>query len=433
MRSLQFLFAALLTVWLGPAAAELTIRITQGVEGALPIAVVPFAWVGGAGSPPPAEDIAEIIRADLAGSGRFKSIAVADMPQRPVDSGDVRYPLWQSVGADNLVLGRIGVAGDGRYEVSVQLLDAFQGSQLDLYVYKVSADGLRRLSHFLSDQIYQRLTGERGAFATRIAYVTVTRTTGGKSYALMVADADGHGPQSVLKSREPLMSPNWSPDGQKLAYVSFEIGKPQIYIQEVYTGKRTLATGFDGINSAPSWSPDGRSLALVLSRDGNAEIYTYTVADKSLFRVTRNTAIDTEPVWTGDGKRLIFTSDRGGSPQLYEISAGGGSASRLTFEGRYNARANLSPNDRRIAMVHLQDSNYRIAVLDRDTGLLQVLSRGRLDESPSFAPNGSTILYASSESNRGVLETVSVDGRVRQRLLLQQGDVREPAWSPYAR
>jgi TolB protein len=410
------------------ASAELTIRITQGIEGALPIAVVPLANEGGVEPP---EDIAAVIRENLAGSGRFRSVPVASMPEQPSNPGDVRYPLWRSAGADNLVLGTVSRTADGGYQVQVQLLDAYQGTQIEVYAYKVAADGLRRLAHFLSDRIYERLTGEKGAFNTRIAYITTTGSGESKRYSLMVADADGYNPQSVLRSRDPLLSPSWSPDGQSLAYVSFEAGQPQIFVQNVFTGERKIVSSFKGINGAPSWSPDGRQLALVLSRDGNPEIYAYNLATENLLRVTRNTAIDTEPVWADDGRTIVFTSDRGGGPQLYEIAVGGGSAQRLTFEGSYNARPSISPDGRKIAMVHRTNDDYRIAVLDRDTGLLQVLTDGALDESPSFAPNGSTVLYASSAGPREVLKTVSVDGRIKKTLQLREGDVREPAWSPY--
>lgn len=433
MKRLQFSFVALtvLAAVSQTAGADLTIRITQGVEGAIPIAILPIPWQG-QGEPPP-QDLGRIVNTDLLRSGRFKVLDDSALPERPVTGTEVNFPVWKTAGADYILVGRMLPSDDGRYQLESQLLDVFQGSEIARFDYRVTADGLRSLAHFVSDQIYEKLTGEKGAFNTRIAYVTATQDGEGSRYALMVADADGYSPQSVLSSPDPLMSPSWSPDGQRLAYVSFETGRPQIFVQEVYTGRRELVTNLPGINGAPSWAPDGTRLAVTLSRDGNPEIYVHEMESRRLIRLTNNSAIDTEPVWMPDGRSIIFTSDRGGGPQLYKMSSNGGNATRLTFEGDYNARASIANDGQSVAMVHRDRGQYRIAVLDLESGLFRVLTDGRLDESPSYAPNASMILYATSDGGRGVLEAVSVDGRVRQQLELQAGDVREPAWSPYDR
>lgn len=408
-----------------PGQAELTIRITQGTEAALPIAVLPLAWMG-QGAPPP-EDVAAIIRSDLARSGRFKPLS--EWPETPSTVDEVRYPVWRSTGADSLVLGQVRTTASGQYEVDVQLLDVFQGTRLERYTNLVEADELRDVAHYYSDLIYQRLTGEPGLFDSQIAYITQQREADGPRYALMVADSDGERPKRALRSYAPIMSPAWSPDGNRLAYVTFEADRAEVYVQDL-AGQRQVISSFPGINGAPVWSPDGRRLALTLSKDGNPEIYLVDVSTRQLTRLTQNSAIDTEPAWLPDGSGLVFTSDRGGSPQLYQMSVRGGVAERLTFEGEYNAGATVSPDGRKIAMVHRTNGDYRIAVLDRDTRLLTVLTRGRLDESPSFAPNGSMILYAAKSGGVDVLEAVSVDGGFRQQLQLDQGQVREPAWSP---
>ncbi len=429
-RGLRVVCALTAAFALAPSAfAELTIRITQGVEGALPIAILPFA--AGAPGALEAQDISEIIRADLERSGRFAPLKEHQLPERPIDASQTRFPLWRATGAHSLVLGQIAQSQTGGFQVQFQLLDVFQGTELTNLRFTVRPDELRRLAHHISDVIYERLTGERGAFSTRIAYVTNIRTDQGERFSLMVADADGFDPQTILSSPEPIMSPAWSPDGQKLAYVSFEGRRSKIFVQEVYTGVREMITSYPGINGAPAWSPDGTRLALTLSRDGNPEIYIVSLAGKQLTRLTNNAAIDTEPVWSPDGRSLFFTSDRGGGPQIYRLPASGGSAARLTFEGSYNGRPTVSADGKRVAMVHRTQGQFRVAVQDLASGRLSVLTDGRLDESPSFAPNGQMILYAASDRGNGVLAAVSVDGRVKQRLQLSSGDVREPAWSPY--
>ena len=415
----------------GTARAALTIEITQGVEGAKPIAVVPFGWSGAPGTAP--ENIAAIVSADLGRSGRFEPLPDSDLVAHPTDAAQVQFQNWRMVNVDNLVIGKVTPTGPGQYSVAFQLFDVLRGQLLAGYTIPAGREDMRRVAHHIADLIYQELTGERGAFNTRVAYITTSGPVSDRTYTLVVADSDGYDPQTILTSKQPLMSPSWSPDGQQIAYVSFEKKTAEIYLQEVATGTRRKLASFKGINGAPRWSPDGRRLALTLSRDGNPEIYTMDVNSGALSRLTSNAAIDTEPTWSPDGRSIVFTSSRGGSPQLYKMSSTGGKAQRLTFEGSYNADADFSPDGRKLALVHGESGRYRIAVLDLESGSLRVLTDGRQDESPSFAPNGSMIIYATDEGSREVLAAVSVDGRFRQRLSLQAGNVREPSWSPFER
>jgi TolB protein len=413
------------------ANAALTIEITQGAEGALPIAVVPFAWRGGAGSPPP-QAVGEVVAADLRRSGRFKPLPPDEMLARPSRGEEVDFRDWRALNVDNLVIGEISPNGPGGFIVKFYLYDVFRGEQITGYSMPTTARDLRATAHSIADIIYETLTGQPGAFATRIAYVTSQRDSkGNEKVELRIADADGYSPQTIVSSKEPIMSPAWSPDGRRLAYVSFENAQPSIWVQEVFTGKREKVTSFKGINGAPAWSPDGRFLALTLSKDGNPDIFILDVARRSLRALTRHGAIDTEPAWAPDGKSLVFTSDRGGSPQIYKVSVSGGQATRVTFEGKYNARASYSPDGRTLGMVTRVDGQYRIATLELQTRDFRVMSTGRLDESPSFAPNGSMIIYATRVNDKGMLAAVSTDGRVQQRLRIQEGDVREPVWSPF--
>ncbi|MCB1724213.1 MAG: Tol-Pal system beta propeller repeat protein TolB [Gammaproteobacteria bacterium] len=415
-------------------ASSLTIEITQGLEGALPIAVVPFAWRGDAANPPPHE-VGGVVAADLQRSGRFKPLPDSQMLARPSRAEEVDFRDWRAVNVENLVIGEVSPNGPGGYLVKFYLYDVFRGEQITGYSMPTTAADLRSTAHHIADIIYETLTGEPGAFATRIAYVTSLRSGSGKNIKerveLRIADADGYAPQTIVSSDEPIMSPAWSPDGRQLAYVSFENAQPSIWVQEVLTGKREKLTSFKGINGAPAWSPDGRYLALTLSKDGNPDIYVMDIARRSLRKLTRHGAIDTEPAWSPDGRTLVFTSDRGGKPQIYRVSVGGGEPERVTFDGDYNARASYSPDGRLLTMVTGVGGAYRIATLDLQTRDFRVLSTGRLDESPSFAPNGSMIIYATRVADKGVLAAVSTDGRVQQRLRLQEGDVREPVWSPH--
>jgi TolB protein len=423
-------YAALLAAsWPDTSYATLTIKITQGIEGAQPIAVVPFAVRPG--SAPPPQDMAQIISNDLTRSGRFSPLPVGDLPSRPSDASAVNFSDFRILGTPNLVIGKVHALADGRFKVEFRLFDVFRSAQITGYELDARPDELRRIAHQISDIIYEALTGERGAFDTRIAYVTEMKTGGASVYALNVADSDGFNPQVVLESKAPIVSPAWSTDGRLLAYVSFEGGRPRIFAQNVATGTRQVIAAFPGLNGAPAWSPDGKHMAMTLSKDGNAEIYVMNINTRVLRRLTTGGAIDTEPAWAPDGKSLVFTSDRGGTPQIYRIPAAGGRATRLTFEGKYNSRATFAPNGKSIALIHGSKGTFRTAVLDLENKALRVLTKTTLDESPSFAPNGSMLLYATSGDRGGTLAGVSTDGRVRQELATQQGDVREPAWSPF--
>jgi TolB protein len=425
------LWGSLLLLLMGRAHAILEIEITQGVEGALPIAVSPFKWQGRDESPP--VEIAAIVTADLQRSGQFSLFPQAQFPQHPAFPEEINFPLWRNLGVENIVLGSTTQQGADRYIVKFQLFDAIRGGSLIGYSIPAAERDLRKVAHKISDLIFEKLTGKRGAFSSRVAYVSVLSLPGDqKQYVLQVADSDGYNPRTVYTSAHPLMSPAWSPDGERLAYVSFENGHSEVFVQHLRGGHQTKVSGKAGINSAPAWSPDGRKLALVLSVDGNPDIYVIDVSNGRIIkRVTRNSSIDTEPAWMPDGKSMVFTSDRSGQPQLYQVSLSGGRAKRLTFEGNYNAAADVSPDGLKIAMVHNNGRGFRIAVRDNATRTLRVLTDGSLDESPSFAPNGSMIIYATANAGRGVLSAVSEDGRFHQRLTLQEGDVREPVWSPY--
>ncbi len=408
--------------------AALTIEITKGVEGALPIAVVPFDTTKLPTKLP--ADIAEIVSNDLNRSGIFKTLDKKSLPAQPHYSAQVRYSRWRNASQEYLVVGRVFLKSSGQYDIQFQLLDVLKQKQILGYSLPVKKRNLRSSAHKISDLIYEKITGTPGAFNTRIAYVK-SQGNQARKYVLQVADTDGFNAHTVLESDEPLMSPSWSPNGQSLAYVSFENKRPEIFIQHLASGKRSKISGFRGINGAPSWSPNGKSLALVLSKDGSPDIYTLNISTKRLKRLTRHRSIDTEPVWNNDGKTIIFTSDRSGSPQLYEVAANGGKPRRITFEGRYNSDASISPDGKYITMVHGERGQYKIAQLERETGNMTVLTDASLDESPSFSPNGKMVLYASTGGDNGVLFAVSVDGRAKHKLSDQSGDIREPVWGPY--
>ena len=405
----------------------LEIDIIGGNASATPIAVVPFA--GSAGE----TDVAAVIRADLDRSGQFRSLPEGDIAERPTRGSEVNYPTWRALNQDYLLVGRIVDGGGGSFRTEYELFDVAKQERLLGFALTARSSAMRDVAHQIADAVYEKITGVRGAFWTRVAYVTASGVGKGSRYALMVADADGWNPQTVVRSNEPLLSPSWSPDGRKLAYVSFERGNSSIFIQDISTGARELVASFKGINGAPSFSPDGSRLALTLSRSGNPEIYVMNLGSKALTQVTNQMGIDTEPTWSADGGTIYFTSDRGGRPQIYQVPAGGGGATRVTFQGSYNATPTVSFDGKKIAVAQGSGNTYRIAMLDRSLGSPRwnTLSPGSLDESPSFAPNAAMLLYAAREGGRGVLYSVSADARVRQRLVLANGDVREPSWGPF--
>lgn len=409
-----------------PAHAEgLTIEITKGTEAAMPIAIVPFGHAPGS---MPGIDIAAVIQDDLSASGYFKPLPRADMLTRPTEPTRVRFRNWQALGQDYLLIGQITPTA-GLYEVRFQLFDVYKSEQIMGYKLTTRGDKLRQAAHKISDLVFEKLTGKPGVFNTHIAYVTSRRIAANKRrYRLMVADADGHNAHEIAASSQPIMSPAWSPDGRRIAYVSFEGRRSAIYVQTLATGKRQRVAHWRGINGAPAFSPDGRKLALTLSKDGSPDIYILDLTSRQLRKITHSYAIDTEATWSPDGRYLVFTSDRGGRPQLYKIPLQGGRAKRLTFRGDYNARARFSPDGRKLLMVHGNRGDYRIAVMELANGAINVLSGGRQDESPSFAPNGSIVLYATRKGDKSYLATVSADGSMHRRLAFSGGDVREPAW-----
>jgi TolB protein len=409
----------------------LEIDIVGGNASAVPIVVVPMPYQGSAAAPQ--TDVATVIRDDFARSGQFRTLPERDIVEKPTRGDDINYATWRALKQDYIVVGRVLDSGDGGYRVEYELFDLARQQRLLGFAMPARPNALRDVAHQVADAIYEKILGVRGAFWTRIAYVTATGSGRAMHYALMVADADGWNPQSVVQSSEPLLSPAWSPDGRRLAYVSFEKHNSSIFIQDLTTGGRELVASFRGINGAPSFSPDGRRLAMSLSKSGDPEIYVMDLGSKALTRITNQLGIDTEPTWSADGSTLYFTSDRGGKPQIYKVAASGGSATRVSFQGNYNATATVSYDGKKIAVAQGNGNNYRIALLDTSLGSPRwsMLSPGSLDESPSFAPNASMVLYAAREGGRGVLYAVSADARVRQRLVLANADVREPAWGPF--
>jgi len=421
------LVSLLLALAAAAARAELTIEISQGSDNPTPIAVVPFAWQG-SGVPP--EDVASVIDGDLARSGQFAPVARTDMLGHPSTEAEVFYRDWRAINAEYLLIGR--VSGTEPLRVDYELYDVIRQSRILTGYEAGPVSEARMLSHRVADAVYEKLTGVPGAFATKLLYISVTRQPGGKDYSrLTMSDSDGARPVVLLETSEPLLAPAWSPDGRQIAYVSFESGRPAIYRQEIATGQREQLTDFKGLNSSPAWSPDGKSMAMVLSKDGNPDISLMDLATRQLRQLTRHYAIDTEPTWMPDGNALLFTSDRGGKPQIYRYDLRNGATDRVTFEGDYNARARVSQDGRSVVMVHRQDGGFHIAVLDLVTKRMRILTSTELDESPSIAPNGSMVLYATKYGGRGILAAVAVDGEAKFRLPAREGDVREPAWSPY--
>lgn len=403
-------------------AAGLTIEITKGAQTAVPIAIVPFGQGGSIGN----VKLSEVVNSDLGGSGFFKTLAEDDMLTKPTEAQKINFKDWQVLGQDYMVIGQV-IGNGNQFNIEFQLFNVNNGELLMGYRFAAGANELRRAAHHISDLIYEKLTGRKGSFNTRIAYVTRAQ---GKQFLLQVADADGFNPRTIAESPEPIMAPAWSPDGSKIAYVSFHTKRSEIYVQTLATGQRESVSSFPGINGAPAFSPDGNRLAITLSKDGSPDIYVLNLANRALNRLTSGMSIETEPSWSPDGSSIVFTSDQGGKPQLYMISSSGGKATRLTFQGDYNARGRFSVDGRSLAMVNGNGGDYRIAVMDMASRTVNVLSSGRLDESPSFSPNGSMVLFSAKSGARSTLAVVSTDGAVQQKLAFESGEVREPAWAP---
>lgn len=426
-------FAALVCFalsWFAAAAhAQLVIEITKSAEDAVPIAIVPFGWESTGAAP---FDVAEVVAADLKRSGRFDPMDRKEMIDRPTQGDQVRFQDWRYLKTDFITVGKLMPEGSG-FAAQFELYNVLTGQRLAGQRLNAQANSMRALAHRISDIIFEQLTGVRGAFSTRVAFINVEGTPPKQRYKLIVSDYDGENQQTITTSDEPLMSPSWSPDGQSLAYVSFESKASAIYVQTLRTGERRRVSARAGINGAPAWSPDGKKLALTLSRkDGDVDVYTLDLNSQVLTRMTFDPGIDTEPSWSSDGNKLYFMSDRAGGPQIYEVDVSNPNRpSRVSFEGNYNARPRVSPDGKQLAVVHLDRGNYRIAVIDLASKGLQVLSEGRQDESPSFAPNGAVLIYATQERGRGVLATVSTDGRTAERFTNTAGEVREPVWAPF--
>ena len=429
IRRVLILFLAL-SLPVGQAAAQLTVQILKGMAESVPIAIVPLAWEGAGPAP---WDVAATVQADLERSGRFRPLPRAQLVELPHAASDVDASDWRMLKVDYVLVGRLAPAAGGRYDLRYELVSVASGERLLGTSVPVDARALKRASHRVSDAVYEKILGVRGAFATRIAYVAVDGPVTKRNFRLIVSDADGANEHVVFASPDPIMSPAWSPDGRSLAYVSFHSGLAAIYMQALSTGSQVQVSARSGINGAPSFSPDGRQLALALSRrDGNVDVYVLTLATQELQRLTEDPAIDTEPAWALDGRSIYFTSDRAGAPQVYSVGLEAGArARRVTFEGGYNARPRVSPDGRTLAVVTLDRGAYRIGAVDMQRGTLQVLSGGQLDESPSIAPNGADILYTSRVGGRDTLAIVSSDGRVQQKIAASSGELREPAWSPF--
>ncbi len=417
--------------WLQLAMAQDAIEITRGTDKSVPIAVVPFGWQG---SSPLAEDMAQVTANNLFNSGMFAPLARNVMLGQPVRGSEIFARDWRMLGADYVVVGNVTQeAGADNYSLTYTLYSVIREQELLTRTINGSRSQLRDMAHRLSDEVFKEITGIRGAFSTKLLYVGVERSSASDMrFTLKRSDYDGARAVTLLQSSEPILTPSYAPDGERIAYVSFESGRPQIFVHWVSTGRREVITRFEGLNSAPAWSPDGKSLAFVLSRDGNPEIYTMNLETRQMRRVTNHFAIDTEPFWK-DNNTIVFTSDRGGRPQIYKQDLRTGTTERLTFVGNYNANAKLSVDGRTMVMVHRQDGyrNFQIATQDLQRGNVRVLTETSLDESPTVAPNGTMLIYATRQQGRGVIMLVSTNGRVRSEIPTQFEDLRVPSWSPY--
>lgn len=419
----MLVIALMLCSWCGSAAAQWVVQITRGNSAPLPIAVVPFADNAG-----PATDVAAVVAADLERSGRFAVLARTDLLSRPSPGDPLLWADWRRLAVNHVLLGRVRSV-NGRYAIDYELYSVATGERLLGMSQPATFTGLRTGAHRVADAVYEKLVGVPGAFASRIAYVAVEGRAPRQTFRLVVADADGENAATVLTSRQPLMAPAFSPDGTRLAYVSFEGGRSAVWVQTLRTGERQRVSARGGLNDAPAWSPDGTRLALAIAgNEGNVDVWLLTLGSGELLRVTEDAAIDTEPVFSPDGQSLYFTSDRGGRPQIYRAPLGGGRPVRVTFEGGYNARPQLSADGSRLAVVTTQGGGYRIGVLDLVGGGLRTLTEGPNDESPAFAPNGQWLLFASRRGGRAVLTVVAGDSGSRAVLSTAGGDIRSPTW-----
>lgn len=425
----SFTLLLLLSLWYQPATADLTIEINSSTDDALPVAILPLTISGGAS---PKTNIAEVIAADLYRSGKLKALPVKELPALlPNSIDEINFLDWRVMDVDNMLIGKVVANGKGSFDIEMRFIDLLRKKEVFGMRWKdIAEKNIRQVAHKMSDEIYKELIGIRGSFNTKIAYVTIKKVRGKRKYTLEIADSDGFNAQPILKSSRPIMSPSWSPDGKKLAYVTFENGHSEIVIQHLDGSNRKIIASYKGINGAPSWSKDGKKMVMTLSKNGSADIYLMTLKTKKLRRLTRNYAIETEAVWSPNGQSLFFNSDRRGRPQIFQVFLDTGEIRRVSFEGRYNSNPAVSPDGRFVAMVH-SNQGFNIAILDLYTKEFNIITDTYLDESPSFSPNGEMILYAMNHKGEARLAVVAIDNSMTQVLSVQGGEVRSPSWGPF--